>query len=59
MIILVYCMLAKADPQDRQLAKNIYFLAINFGESSQFSRDQSSQVVTCRQLGRPSRQLIL
>ena len=45
--------------QDRQLAKNIFFLANNFAESRHFSHDERSRVVTCRQLGRPTRQLIL
>jgi hypothetical protein len=45
--------------QDRQLAKNIFFLANNFGESRHFSHDELIQVVTCRQMGRPSRQLLL
>jgi hypothetical protein len=45
--------------QDRQLAKNIYFLANNFGESRHFSHAERIRVVTCRQLGRSSRQLLL
>jgi hypothetical protein len=39
--------------------KNIQFLAINIGESRHFSRNQSSQIVTCHQLSHPSLQLIL
>jgi hypothetical protein len=39
--------------------KKILLLAINFGKSRDFSHDRSSLVVTCHQLGRPSRQLIL
>ena len=34
-------------------------MAINFCKSCPFSHDQSCQVVTCHQLGHPSRQLIL
>ena len=39
--------------------KNILLSVINFGESRHFSHDRSSPVITCRQLGHPSRQLIL
>jgi hypothetical protein len=44
--------------QDRQLAKNIFFLANNFGKSRHFSHDELIRVVTCRQMGHPSRQLL-
>ena len=44
--------------QDRQLAKNIFFLAKNLAESRHFSHDERIRVVSCRQMGRPSRQLL-
>ena len=40
--------------QDRQLAKNIFFLVNNFSESGNFSHDELIRVVTCRQMGHRS-----
>ena len=45
--------------QDRQLAKNIFFLAKNLGKSRRFSHDEHIRVVSCCQLGRLSCQLLL
>ena len=63
-MISLYCMstrhiLLGLILQDRQLAKNIFFLANNFSKSHHFSHNKSSRVVTCCQLGRPSCKLIL
>ena len=46
-ILLFFC---RVRQQDRQLAKIIFFLAKNFGESRHFSHNERIRVVTCRQL---------